>query len=98
MNRRTFLTEFLKGSATILAAPTIVTHGLHLRKRLVEPVVFDAFVRAHVLADTLGEYARFFEQACQENGVVVGSWETRKKFPLHAEAFEKWIERQVMKT
>lgn len=35
MNRRTFLTQFLTGTAGVIVTPQIVTHGLHLRKLIV---------------------------------------------------------------
>jgi hypothetical protein len=37
MNRRSFLSGIFKGAVAIAVAPQIVTHGLHLRKRLIEP-------------------------------------------------------------
>ena len=43
MNRRGFLSAFLKGAVVAVAAPQVVTHGRALRKRLVEPVRLDAF-------------------------------------------------------
>jgi hypothetical protein len=37
MNRRSFLSGLFKGAVAVAVAPQIVTHGLHLRKRLIEP-------------------------------------------------------------
>jgi hypothetical protein len=34
MDRRSFLHSFIKGSVIAISAPQIVTHGLHLRKRM----------------------------------------------------------------